>query len=197
MILLGTAAFLLMLLGDVNDALWHRSALRLCFPVGLILLAAATAARLSLEAFDTAWCAVAAAFLLLLLYALFGSFSVKDAYVSQECGRRVYDKGFYALCRHPGVVWMAGLLVCLWLAGGLRLFSAVVYTLLDVDRGVPEVLNSCYDVRVLLDSTSKMMDGKKLTDIKLPFLAGLVEKATMKKISGTVIEELLARYHLI
>ena len=53
------------------------------------------------------------------------------------------------------------------------------------------------DVRVLLDSTSKMMDGKKLTDIKLPFLAGLVEKATMKKISGTVIEELLARYHLI
>lgn len=108
MILLGTAAFFLMLLGDVNDALWHRSALRLCFPVGLILLAAATAARLSLEAFDTAWCAVAAAFLLVLLYALFGSFSVKDAYVSQEFGRRVYDKGFYALCRHPGVLFLRG-----------------------------------------------------------------------------------------
>ena len=62
---------------------------------------------------------------------------------------------------------------------------------------IRDSFNSCYDVRVLLDSTSKMMDGKKLTDIKLPFLAGLVEKATMKKISGTVIEELLARYHLI
>ena len=79
----------------------------------------------------------------------------------------------------------------------VRTAMEAVYTLLDVDRGVPEVFNSCYDVRVLLDSTSKMMDGKKLTDIKLPFLAELVEKATMKKISGTVIEELLARYHLI
>jgi oleate hydratase len=46
-----------------------------------------------------------------------------------------------------------------------------VYTLLDVDRGVPEVFGSCYDIRVLLDSTSKMMDGKKLIDMKLPQLA--------------------------
>ena len=132
MILLGTAAFFLMLLGDVNDALWHRSALRLCFPVGLILLAAATAARLSLEAFDTAWCAVAAAFLLVLLYALFGSFSVKDAYVSQECGRRVYDKGFYALCRHPGVLFLAGLYVSLHYALALPWADAAVYALLNL-----------------------------------------------------------------
>ena len=123
---------MLMLLGDVNDALWHRSALRLCFPVGLILLAAATAARLSLEAFDTAWCAVAAAFLLVLLYALFGSFSVKDAYVSQECGRRVYDKGFYALCRHPGVLFFAGLYVSLHYALALPWADAAVYALLNL-----------------------------------------------------------------
>ena len=103
MILLGLAAFLLMLLGDINDALWHKKAMRLCFPLGIIVLAAVTAARLSFKAPDAAWCAVAAAFLLVLLYALFGSFSVKDAYVSQESGRQVYDKGFYALCRHPGL----------------------------------------------------------------------------------------------
>lgn len=79
----------------------------------------------------------------------------------------------------------------------VRTGMEAVYTLLNVDRGVPEVFGSCYDVRVLLDSTSKMMDGKKLTDIKLPLLAGLVEKATLKKIKGTIIEELLERYHLI
>lgn len=79
----------------------------------------------------------------------------------------------------------------------VRTAMEAVYTLLDVDRGVPEVWGSCYDVRVLLDSTSKMMDGKKLTEVKLPFLAGLVEKATLKKISGTIIEELLKRYHVI
>lgn len=38
-----------------------------------------------------------------------------------------------------------------------------VYTSLDVDRGVPEIFNSCYDIYLLLKLTSKMLDGKKLT----------------------------------
>ena len=79
----------------------------------------------------------------------------------------------------------------------VRTAMEAVYTLLDIDRGVPEVFGSCYDVRVLLDSTSKMMDGKKLTDIKLPFKYKLVEKKLMKEIKGTIIEELLKRYNLI
>ena len=79
----------------------------------------------------------------------------------------------------------------------VRTAMEAVYTLLDVDRGVPEVFGSCYDVRVLLDSTSKMMDGKKLTDMKVPFILNLVEKKALKKIEGTVIEELLERYHVI
>lgn len=79
----------------------------------------------------------------------------------------------------------------------VRTAMEAVYTLLDVDRGVPEVFNSCYDVRVLLDSTAKMLDGRKLTDIKLPFIANLIEKKALKKVSGTVIEDLLERYKLI
>nr|WP_330362457.1 oleate hydratase [[Clostridium] dakarense] len=72
-----------------------------------------------------------------------------------------------------------------------------VYTLLDIDRGVPEVFGSCYDIRVLLDSTSKMMDGKKLTDVKLPLATRVKLKSAMKEISGTIVEELLERYNLI
>ncbi|MGV2687282.1 oleate hydratase, partial [Clostridium perfringens] len=72
-----------------------------------------------------------------------------------------------------------------------------VYTLLNVARGVPEVFGSCYDVRVLLDSTSKMMDGKKLTDLKLPLIMNLLEKQALKKVSGTVIEDILKRYNII
>lgn len=79
----------------------------------------------------------------------------------------------------------------------VRTAMEAVYTLLDVDRGVPEVFASCYDVRVLLDSTHKMMDGKKLTDVKLPLGAHLVEKTALRKIQGTIIEELLERYQLI
>lgn len=79
----------------------------------------------------------------------------------------------------------------------VRTAMEAVYTLLNVDRGVPEVFGSCYDVRVLLNSTSKMMDGKKLIDMKLPFMARLAEKKALKKVSGTVIEDLLKRYNII
>ena len=79
----------------------------------------------------------------------------------------------------------------------VRTGMEAVYTLLNIDRGVPEVFNSCYDVRVLLDSTSKMMDKKKLTDRKLPFLQKIIFKKILKKIEGTVVEELLNRYDLI
>ncbi|MBC3796620.1 oleate hydratase [Acetobacterium tundrae] len=79
----------------------------------------------------------------------------------------------------------------------VRTAMEAVYTLLDVDRGVPEVFASCYDVRTLMDSTSKMMDGKKITELKLPFIISLIEKGSLKKISGTVIEDLLKEYHLI
>lgn len=79
----------------------------------------------------------------------------------------------------------------------VRTAMEAVYTLLDVDRGVPEVFGSCYDIRVLLDSTTKMMDGKKLIDMKVPFMMNLVEKKALKAIKGTVIEELLQRYNVI
>ena len=42
-----------------------------------------------------------------------------------------------------------------------------------------------------------MTDGKKLSDIKLPMAANMALKTGMKKISGTIIEDLLKRYNLI
>jgi oleate hydratase len=79
----------------------------------------------------------------------------------------------------------------------VRTAMEAVYTLLDIDRGVPEVFASCYDIRVLLDSTVKMMDGKKPVDTKLPFPLNVVKKRVLKKISGTVIEDVLKRYNVI
>lgn len=79
----------------------------------------------------------------------------------------------------------------------VRTAMEAVYTLLNIDRGVPEVWGSVYDVRCLLDATNKMMDGKKLTDRKLPFLAEILEKKGLKRIQGTIIKEFLERYHII
>lgn len=79
----------------------------------------------------------------------------------------------------------------------VRTAMEAVYTLLDIDRGVPEVWSSAYDVRALLGATSKMMDGKKVIDMKVPFIMGLVEKRALKVISGTVIEDVLKRFNII
>ncbi|MCP1102079.1 oleate hydratase [Aequitasia blattaphilus] len=79
----------------------------------------------------------------------------------------------------------------------VRTAMEAVYTLLDIDRGVPEVFGSAYDVRVLLDSTHKMMDGKKLTDIKLPLGAKMVEHEALKKMNGTMIMKMLQENGLI
>lgn len=79
----------------------------------------------------------------------------------------------------------------------VRTAMEAVYTLLDVDRGVPEVYGSCYDIRALLDATSKMLDGKKAIEMKVPWIMKLVEKKALRKISGTVIEDLLKEYNVI
>lgn len=79
----------------------------------------------------------------------------------------------------------------------VRTAMEAVYTLLDIDRGVPEVFGSCYDVRCLMDATSRMMDGNKLADLKVPLIMKFLEKKAFAKVKGTIIEELLEKYKLI
>ena len=79
----------------------------------------------------------------------------------------------------------------------MRTGMEAVYTLLDVDRGVPEVWGSTYDVRDLLDATVKLRDGKKLTEMDLGLKEKLVLHEALKKIEGTDIEKLLKEYRVI
>jgi oleate hydratase len=79
----------------------------------------------------------------------------------------------------------------------VRTAMEAVYTLLDIDRGVPEVWGSVYDIRELLGSTSKLMDGKKASEMKLPFLANVAKKKALKKVEGTVVEDVLRKYRVI
>ncbi len=79
----------------------------------------------------------------------------------------------------------------------MRTGMEAVYTLLNVDRGVPEVYGSVYDVRYLLDASVKMRDGKPMTDMPLGMKERIALKEVLKKISGTDIEKLLHEYHVI
>jgi len=75
----------------------------------------------------------------------------------------------------------------------VRVSMEAVYTLLNVDRGVPEVFNSTYDVRTQLSALRYLRDGKEL-DIPGP---DLLRKLLMKKLDSTEIGELLKEAHLI
>ena len=79
----------------------------------------------------------------------------------------------------------------------MRTGMEAVYTLLNVDRGVPEVWGSVYDLRALLDATVKLRDGKKVTDMDLGLIERLVLKEVLKKIEHTDIEKLLKEYNVI
>lgn len=79
----------------------------------------------------------------------------------------------------------------------IRTGMEAVYTLLNVDRGVPEVWGSVFDVRDLLNATVQLMDGKKITDVNLGFKEKLALKEVLKKVKNTEIEGLLKEYHLI
>ena len=79
----------------------------------------------------------------------------------------------------------------------MRTGMEAVYTLLDVDRGVPEVWGSVFDVRDLLSATVKLRDGKPITDMEMGWLEKLVLKEGLKKLSGTDLEKLLKEYRVI
>ncbi|MFT9390257.1 oleate hydratase [Leuconostoc pseudomesenteroides] len=78
----------------------------------------------------------------------------------------------------------------------VRTAMEAVYSLLDVERGVPEVFNSIYDIRELLRAMYYMNDKKAITDMDLP-IPKLIQKVGMKKIKGTWLEELLVEAHLM
>lgn len=79
----------------------------------------------------------------------------------------------------------------------MRTGVEAVYTLLDIDRGVPEVWGSVYDVRDLLNATVQLRDGKKITEMTPTLLEKIAFKAVLKKIEGTDIEKLLKEYNVI
>ncbi len=79
----------------------------------------------------------------------------------------------------------------------MRTGMEAVYTLLNIDRGVPEVWGSVFDIRDLLNATVQLRDGKKITEMHLGIKEKLALKEVLKKIQGTDIEKLLKEYNVI
>ena len=79
----------------------------------------------------------------------------------------------------------------------IRTAMEAVYTLCNIDRGVPEVWGSVFDVRDLISATVQLSDGKKITEMDLKLAQKIALKEAIKKIKGTEIEKLLQKYNAI
>ena len=79
----------------------------------------------------------------------------------------------------------------------VRTAMEAVYGLCGVVRGVPEVWGSVYDVRELLDSTVKLMDGKSPLEMKLPMPFEMLKKPLLRKIDKTIVGKLLRDHDVL
>ena len=79
----------------------------------------------------------------------------------------------------------------------IRTGMEAVYSLLDIDRGVPEVWGSTYDVRDLVNASVALRDGRKITDMDLGVVEKLALKELLKKVRGTDVEKLLVEHGAI
>lgn len=73
----------------------------------------------------------------------------------------------------------------------MRTGMEAVYTLCNVDRGVPEVWNSEYDVRDMMNAAVKLRDGQPITTMDANLFEKAAFHALIKETSGTEVEQML------
>jgi oleate hydratase len=78
----------------------------------------------------------------------------------------------------------------------IRTGMEAVYTLCNVDRGVPEVWGSVYDIRDLLYATSKLLDGKKPLEFIMPTIAPFLSLGK-ELLTNNVVADLLKKYNIV
>lgn len=113
---LGVLGFLCYLLYDVNSVGRIAGWMNRLFMIGTILIVVATSVLfwkrrsvLFQTPMDLLWMAGGVFFLYLLIYTLFFALPFDETYVKESRYRKAYTEGVYALCRHPGVLWFAGM----------------------------------------------------------------------------------------
>ena len=139
----GAAAFGLFVLYDVNSVIWKKRNLHSFFSLGILLLLAVTGICLLREFGESRISRSSAALLYLIpglvclglmVYSLFFALPFAETYVWEPGRNAVCDRGMYALCRHPGVLWFCMTYLFLALAWGTTQIwgMAAFYSLLNV-----------------------------------------------------------------
>jgi protein-S-isoprenylcysteine O-methyltransferase Ste14 len=84
----------------------------------------------------------------LFVYSLFVEIPFASAYVQKGMPSRLVTEGTYALCRHPGVLWLAGLLAGVFLASGSLWMLAALPLWVGLDVLYVVLQEKLYFVRI-------------------------------------------------
>lgn len=113
MIVTGCLAFILFIIYDINQITGNKAMFRGFFLIGFLIIVSCTIG-LTFTARNE-WvialpvrvaCGLSAPlFLALMVYSLFFALPFKQTYLHGTKKREAYDRGVYAFCRHPGVLW--------------------------------------------------------------------------------------------
>lgn len=70
----------------------------------------------------------------LLIYSLFLELPFINTYGKQEHNHQLVDRGTYALCRHPGVLWFGLFFMCLFFTTGavLLIWAGILWTIINM-----------------------------------------------------------------
>lgn len=109
---IGVIGFVFYYLYDMNSIIWKTRYLHVTFILGTVLQIIATIG-LILEnreyfTFNLLWIVTGLYNLTLLVYSLFFALPFDETYIKESNERKVYRKGVYSLCRHPGVLFYLG-----------------------------------------------------------------------------------------
>ena len=113
--MLAIAAFLLFFVYDWNSIRWKNQIVQRFFGLGTGILAVSAVGSMIQQRRQSTWqtwqmILLAAVFCLaavLLIYTLFFAIPFDETYVQESQSRKACTDKIYALCRHPGVLWLA------------------------------------------------------------------------------------------
>lgn len=141
-ICIGCISFPLFILYDMNQIKSNSTYMKPLFLIGLTVLFSVTL-KLSATVFESdysvgfltvaVFCLLAGLNLLLLVYTLFFAIPFQEAYV-EGSKQKICKEGVYALCRHPGVIFLAGFYLFLGLALGrpMMLLAGLCFSVLNL-----------------------------------------------------------------
>lgn len=135
----GIIAFLLLYIDDFNLIFFKKRIFNHCFLFGTILLVLTTLINIIINfpkniTIEIAFYLLIALFFLgILIYTLFFALDFDEAYKDQGNNQKCIQTGVYALCRHPGVIWMFLMYLFLYFAirNEAMLYMLVGYNFLN------------------------------------------------------------------